>query len=334
LNIVKIKFIINKIERLKINLKVISDILNIKIPITLEENNKLSESLGKEKDNNRDNNNEPDILKEEPLSEKNFGKDSSFQKMLFFLNHYDNNHDYYSCELNQDDLSSVIGTIISSNEYINFMELKSGINLTSIKNNKKKHDIIDNIIERNKLKIRKFSSYKQIQEKKNIFAEIELGIKRKMSLDENKDSSELFDTLLIFDQSNQKFYVEGDSEKMFTNIYIKKVLEEELNLGEKEHKTFFLNNELYSLLKKKKNSGSINNKKHPNNNNLSTKKLNCNNNDNNSDKTKNNYNKQNLITTGKSKSDNIKNDDDNGNSSSKSLGKFEQKKKKKKISLK
>ena len=42
LTIVKIKLITNKIERMKINTKVISEILNNVIPITLEENSKLS----------------------------------------------------------------------------------------------------------------------------------------------------------------------------------------------------------------------------------------------------------------------------------------------------
>ena len=73
-----------------------------------------------------------------------------------------------------------------------------------------------------------------------------------MSLDDNKDTSELFDTLLIFDQSKQNFFVEGDDTKNFTNNLIKKMLEEELTSAEKEHKTFYLSNDLYSLLIKKR----------------------------------------------------------------------------------
>ena len=69
LTIVKIKLITNKIERMKINTKVISEILNNVIPITLEENSKLSENV-----------------LEESLSEKNFGKDTSFRNILIFIN--------------------------------------------------------------------------------------------------------------------------------------------------------------------------------------------------------------------------------------------------------
>jgi hypothetical protein len=54
---------------MKINTKVISEILNNVIPITLEENSKLSENV-----------------LEESLSEKNFGKDTSFRNILTFIN--------------------------------------------------------------------------------------------------------------------------------------------------------------------------------------------------------------------------------------------------------
>ena len=272
--IVKIKLIANRIERMKINIKIISDILNNKIPITLEETNKSKENLPtKDKKNNETN----DL--EEPLSENNFGKDTSFRNILTFINYYDNDHDNYSCEFIQDDLSSFIGNIISSNEYMKYMELKSGINLTSIKNNKKPNDKIDNIIEFNLLKKRKFSSYKQVQEKKFFFGEIDKGLKRKMSLDDNKDISELFDTLLIFDQSKQNFYVEGDDSNNFSNNAIKKILEEELTSGEKGHKTFYLSNDLYSLLIKnrKKDDEPKINKSTSNEINLSDNKSNNNN---------------------------------------------------------
>ena len=101
LTIVKIKLITNKIERMKINTKVISEILNNVIPITLEENSKLSENS-----------------LEDSLSEKNFGKDTSFRNILTFINYFDNDHDKYSCEFIQDDLTSFIGNVISSNEYM------------------------------------------------------------------------------------------------------------------------------------------------------------------------------------------------------------------------
>ena len=270
LTIVKIKLITNKIERIKTNIKVIFDILNNNIPITQEENIKIQENLSKDKKNESFN------KLEDPLSEKNFGKNTSFRTILTFVNYYDNDHDNYSCEFIQDDLTSFIGNIISSNEYMKYMELKSGINLTCIKNNNNPEKIIDNIIEYNLLKKRRFSSYKQVQEKNYFFNEIDKGISRKMSLDENRDSSELFDTLLIFDHSKQHFYIEGDDTNQFSNNLIKKILEDELTSGEKEHKTFYLSNDLYSILIKKRKSDeenklskSVNNEVNSNNNNNS-----------------------------------------------------------------
>ena len=270
LTIVKIKLITNKIERIKTNIKVIFDILNNNIPITQEENIKIQENLSKDKKNESFN------KLEDPLSEKNFGKNTSFRTILTFVNYYDNDHDNYSCEFIQDDLTSFIGNIISSNEYMKYMELKSGINLTCIKNNNNPEEIIDNIIEYNLLKKRRFSSYKQVQEKNYFFNEIDKGISRKMSLDENRDSSELFDTLLIFDHSKQHFYIEGDDTNQFSNNLIKKILEDELTSGEKEHKTFYLSNDLYSILIKKRKSDeenklikSVNNEVNSNNNNNS-----------------------------------------------------------------
>lgn len=49
LKIINLKLIINRIERTKRKIQVISDILNNKLPITLEENRKLNENHDKKK---------------------------------------------------------------------------------------------------------------------------------------------------------------------------------------------------------------------------------------------------------------------------------------------
>ena len=97
-------------------MKVIYDILNQAIPITLEENNKLAQ-------------NNVNIIS----SEIEFGKDSSFRKILNFINYCDNKHDYYSSEFINKDLTSYIANVLSSNDYIKSMKLKNGLNMTSIK---------------------------------------------------------------------------------------------------------------------------------------------------------------------------------------------------------
>ena len=247
LKIVKVKLIVNRIERMKVNMKVISDILNNQIPLTFEENNKLLENIDKEKSN--DSSNKLIYLN----SEINFRKDSSFRNILTFLNYSDDKHDYFSCEFIQDDLASFIGNIISSNEYIKYMKLKNGLNLTSIKSKRNSNEMLNSEISRSLFKKRRFSSFKQMQEKNNFFGEIEKGISRRMSLDEFKDdTSDLYDTMLVFDPSKQQFYVNGDKAATYSNKLIKKILEEEIISGEKDHKNFLLTNDLYSLLIKKK----------------------------------------------------------------------------------
>ena len=247
LKIFKLKLIVNKIERTKVNMKVISDILNNQIPLTSEENNKLLlENIDKEKSN--DSSNKLFYIN----SEINFGKGSSFRNILTFINYSDDKHDYFSCEFIQDDLTSFIGNIISSNEYIKYMKLKNGLNLTSIKSKRNSNEILNSSISRSLFKKRRFSSFKQMQEKNNFFGDIEKGISRRMSLDEFKDTSDLFDIMLVFDQSKHQFYVNGDKAATYSSKLIKKILEEEITSGEKEHKNFLLTNDLYSLLIKKK----------------------------------------------------------------------------------
>ena len=251
LKVVKLKLIINRIERLKINIKVIYDILNNQIPITLEENNKLLEILSKDKKD------DSSKILDYITSEVNFRNESSFKNILKFILYTDENHDYLSSEFKQNDLASYIASILSSNEYLQNMTLKNGLNLATIKCKRNISNEFSNEARKNLLKSRRFASFKQIQLKNYFFKEIDKGISRKLSLDENRDLIELFDIMLIFDQSKQDFYIEGKQGQKYTNKLIKNLLEEELKFGEKEEKTFYLNNDLFSLLIKKKEENKV-----------------------------------------------------------------------------
>ena len=246
--IIKIKLIVNRIERAKISVKVISDILNNKIPITLDENKKLLENLIKEKKIDSSN------KLNSPSEEINFEKSIYFKNIISFINYSDENHDQYSCEFKKTDLSSYIGNIFSSNEYIEDMQLKDDLNLTSIKRKKTSNKMVDDIIKFNLSNKRRFSSFKKVEEKRYFFDKIDKGVSRKMSFDDNNDNTGVFDTLLIFDQSKQSFFIEHDEEETYSNSKIKEILENTLLNKDTEPKTYHLTNDLYSILIKKRNS--------------------------------------------------------------------------------
>ena len=42
--------------------------------------------------------------------------------MLQFLEYYDNRHNFYDVETKKDDLSSIISDVLSSDDYINFID--------------------------------------------------------------------------------------------------------------------------------------------------------------------------------------------------------------------
>jgi len=229
--IVKIKLIIDNIYRLKTNLEVISDIFNSK-PLE-DENNKINES----KEFKNESLNEINSS----LSDINFGKDSSFNNILTFINYSANKHDLFSCEFIQEDLTSFIANILSSNDYIKLMKSKEGLNLSFIKRRKTNNKMINDIIKQNLSQKEKYSSIKQI-----------------LSFEGHNNSKDIFDTLLIFDQSKEEYYVE--EEKNYSSEKIKGILEEELKNKEIEHKTCYLNNDLYSIFypnKKRKKNNSI-----------------------------------------------------------------------------
>ena len=238
LKLVKIKLILNNLERLKINIKVISDILNNKIPITLEEYKK---NLSKD--------NELENLPSELDFEKNH---IYYKNILNFLEYSDNDHDYYSCELSQDDLTSLIANILSSNEYLKSMELENGLNLALIKYKRNLNEIISDKITNNILRKRKASSSKHIPDRNKDFIETNKNKLSDKTLNLKKDTKDLYDTMLTFDLSKQYFYIEGEKGAKYSNNFIKKILEEEIISNEKEHKIFYLNNDLFSILTNKK----------------------------------------------------------------------------------
>ena len=259
--IVKIKLIVNRIERAKTSVKVISDILNNKIPITLDENKKFHENLIKEKKI------DPSNKLNSPSEEINFEKSVSFKNIITFINYSDENHDQYSCEFKKTDLASYIGNIFSSNEYIENMNLKDDLNLTTIKRKKTCNKLVDDIIKFNLSNKKRFSSFRKVEKKRFFFDKIDKRVSRKMSFDDNNnDNTEVFDTLLIFNQSKQSFFIEHDEEGTYSDTKIKEILENTLLNKDKEPKTYHLTNDLYSILIKKRNSEDEdkNNKKNAN----------------------------------------------------------------------
>ena len=306
LKIINLKLIINRIERTKRKMQVISDILNNKLPITLEENIKLKENPAKKK---KVNTNKIDSQK----IKLNFVKNDSFQNILKFVNFSDNKHDYYSCEFFQDDISSYIANALSSNDYIECMNTKEGINLTKIKRSKECKQIIDDIISYDiSRKRRRFSSYKKIREKTDFFEGLNRGISVEMSLDEDRDTSDMFDTMLIFDQSKQFFSFENEEGKMHDDAKIKEILEKELNNDENKTKNIFLDNKLFSILIAKKKSDDKN--KSTNKNSIDSS-----NNSNNNDNNNNGSTSLDSSTTSDDKKDGDKNENDKLNSNQKSL---------------
>ena len=276
LKIINLKLIINRIERTKRKIQVISDILNNKLPITLEENRKLNENHDKKK---KVNNNKIDSQK----IKLNFVKNDSFQNILKFVNFSDNKHDYYSCEFIQDDISSYIANALSSNDYIEYMNTKQGINLTKIKRKRECEQMIDDIISYDiSQKRRRFSSLIQIREKTDFFEEISRRFSEELSFDEDRDTSEMFDTMLIFDQSKQFFSFEKEEGKMYDDDdKIKKILEKELNNDDTKTKNIYLDNKLFSILIAKKKSDDKNKSSNKNSIDLVNNNNNSNNNDNN-----------------------------------------------------
>ena len=259
--IVKIKLIVNRIERAKTSVKVISDILNNKIPITLDENKKFHENLIKEKKI------DPSNKLNSPSEEINFEKSIFFKNIIAFINYSDENHDQYSCEFKKTDLASYIGNIFSSNEYIENMNLKDDLNLTTIKRKKTCNKLVDDIIKFNLSNKKRFSSFRKVEKKRFFFDKIDKRVSRKMSFDDNNnDNTEVFDTLLIFNQSKQSFFIEHDEEGTYSDTKIKEILENTLLNKDKEPKTYHLTNDLYSILIKKRNSEDEdkNNKKNAN----------------------------------------------------------------------
>ena len=312
LKIINLKLIINRIERTKRKIQVISDILNNKLPITLEENKKLHENKAKMKKVNA---NKIDTQK----IKLNFAKNDSFQNILKFVNFSDNKHDYYSCEFIQDDISSYIANALSSNDYIEYMNTKEGINLAKIKRIKEYQQMIDEIISYDIIqKRRRFSSYKKIRDKTVFFEVINRRASEEMSFDEDRDTSDMFDTMLVFDQSKQFFsFVKEEGKPYYDDDKIKEILEKELNSGDTKAKHIYLDNKLFSILIQKKKSEDKNKSAYKNSvdsNSSNNSNVNDNNNNNN-----NGNNSLDSSTTSDDKKDGDKYENDKLNSIQKNL---------------
>ena len=220
-----------KLELLRMNFKTISDILNKIIPCSYKENLKIIENFKKEKQIEQQSKNN-----ESTSTSINFEEDPAYISMVSLNNYTDNKHDFYSVDYNPDDISSVISNILASNSYLKLTKTKSGINLSKIKCERNSNDIVNKIITRNLFNDQRFSTISKL---------------------ETKNKEEKIDTLLVFEQENQHFYIEN---KNISNDEILKILEDELTSTENDPE---MANDLNNLKKKitqetydKKNSSS------------------------------------------------------------------------------
>ena len=207
LRIIQIKLICNKIDSLNNKLLIYSKILIKKI---LEPDNKI---------NNNNNNNEEN---ENILN--SIENSDDYKSMINFLNYYDEEHTEYSCEINENDFFSIIAYTLTSNDYIEFIN-SSNFQYNKIKVERNNQEIVKNLIAKN-IKKRRISRKLSLN-----LSEIK-GLKNKKK--KNNQIEILYDTLLLFDQSKQKFIVPG--EKNENNFKFLQFLENELISNEDDIK--------------------------------------------------------------------------------------------------
>ena len=247
LNIVRMKVISNKFDSLIDDLEIIIHIIIGEIPPIYDEfylrrKNKLSE----EELSNIDNNG--------MLSDINLNTNQLYKEILNWLNFYDNKHNLYSCEVNEMDLSSLIAYALTSDDYYTFLQ-NGKLKLNEIKCERNAKEYIKDIIYKNieKRMSKKVSASNLLSSLKS---------EQKNQKEKLSEEEEIYDTLLLFNQSKQKFF-ETDNPKS-TNSKILHLLETELINEQKEKFHFFAKNQIdYYLFpdeNQKKNILNLNSK--------------------------------------------------------------------------
>ena len=241
LKIIQIKIIANTIDKYIIEINVISDILNNKIPISYEENVNLLE--GKNEDIPIELQLFDIKIDKSPKININFEKNETYLKILSFIEYYDDKHNNYSCEFINHDLSCIISTALSSDDYLNYIKKdnKDNIQFSNIKckrtPNELKYDDIKKNIYSKKNNVIYINMFKNKDRKD--FEEVE-----KKQFQQKKT---YFDNSLIFDLSKNTFYDNNNNKEK--NIL--QFLEKELISDNKEVFIYILSNNFCNLFDNK-----------------------------------------------------------------------------------
>ena len=237
IKIIQIKILANAIDNFIIELNVISGILNRKLPISYEENINLLQ--GKNEDIPFELQLFDIKVDKTPTININFENNQIYLKMISFIEFYDDNHNNYSCEFFNHDLSCLISTVLSSDDYLNFIkkENKNGIQFSNIKCKRVPNTLnYDNI--RNHISLKKNNvSYINLYEKKQKKELEESEIK-----EEIKKNKAYYDDSLIFNLSKNNYYINNNNSNIDNEKEILEYLEKELNSNEKEEFNYIISN--------------------------------------------------------------------------------------------
>ena len=206
LKIIQIKSLSNTILKYINEFNIISDILYSKIPYSYKENYKLHNKI------------------EMPMTLQTLEKKREYLNIISFLEYYDNRHNFYDVETKKDDLSSIISDVLSSDDYINFID-----------NNNNKENNSEQI---------KFSEIrcKRINNSTLNEDEIKKNINTKKNNIQYLDINDLYDTPLELFDINKDSSKNNNSKNKYNNINTK-ILENSSML-------FNLNKNIFSINKK------------------------------------------------------------------------------------
>ena len=237
IKIVQIKIIANIIDNFIIEINVISGILNKKMPISYEENVNLLE--GKNEDIPFELQLFDIKVDKTPTINIDFENNSTYLKLISFIEYYDNRHNNYSCEFINHDMSCLVSTVLSSDDYLNFIkkENNNDIQFSNIKchrtPNALNYDNIKNHISSKTNNV----SYINLYERKERKELEEAEIKEKIKLNKT-----YFDDSLIFNLSKNNFYNINNKDDNNNEKEILDFLEKELNSNDNEDFNYTISN--------------------------------------------------------------------------------------------
>ena len=239
IKIVQIKIIANIIDNFIIEINVISGILNKKMPISYEENVNLLE--GKNEDIPFELQLFDIKVDKTPTINIDFENNSTYLKLISFIEYYDNRHNNYSCEFINHDMSCLVSTVLSSDDYLDFIkkENKNDIQFSNIKchrtPNALNYDIIKNHISSKTNNVSYINLYERKERKELEEAEIKEKIKQNKTY---------FDDSLIFNLSKNNFYIINNKDDNNNNNEkeILDFLEKELNSNDSEDFNYIISN--------------------------------------------------------------------------------------------